>query len=72
MVAENNEYISSTLESMYLSNADYNVIKIAREREDFLRYQKAREQRIAQLTTENSKLRELLEKNDISYESSER
>ncbi|SFC80029.1 hypothetical protein SAMN02910398_03172, partial [Butyrivibrio sp. YAB3001] len=53
-------------------------IKIAREREDFLRYQEAREKKISDLTQEVSsltsevaKLHELLEKNGISYESSE-
>ena len=38
MVAQNNECMSSAIESLYLSNTDENIRKVARDREDFLRY----------------------------------
>ena len=39
MFAQNNECMSSAIESLYLSNTDENIRKVARDREDFLRYQ---------------------------------
>ena len=56
MVAQGNEYMASAVRSMYLSNEDYNVIKVAREREEFLRSQAYKERKIASLTAENASL----------------
>ncbi len=56
MVAQNNECMSSAVESLYLSNTDENIRKVARERDDFLRYQAKREETIKELTDENSAL----------------
>ncbi|SFC22868.1 hypothetical protein [Butyrivibrio sp. YAB3001] len=74
MVAKNNEYMSSTLKSMYLSNADYNVIKVAREREEFLRYQEHILKQNAEMSSEiselNKKLAEyqkIMDENGIKY-----
>ena len=39
MITEGNNALTSAAESLYLSNEDYNVWKVAREREDFLREQ---------------------------------
>ena len=47
MVAEKNDYMASAIETVYLSNEDYNVRKIARERDEFLRHQAYREAKIA-------------------------
>ena len=79
MVAQNNECMSSAVESLYLSNTDENIRKVARERDDFLRYQAKREETIKELTDENAalndevssltdeitRLRKLLEENNI-------
>ncbi len=79
MVAQNNECMSSAVESLYLSNTDENIRKVARDREDFLRYQAKREETIKELTEENAtltsnnasledenaRLRKLLEDNGI-------
>ncbi len=72
MVASNNEYMTSTVESLYLSNSDENIRKVARERDDFLRYQAHREERIKNLESENQsltaeiqRLRNLLEEKGI-------
>ncbi len=56
MVAQNNECMSSAVESLYLSNTDENIRKVARERDDFLRYQAKREETIKELTDENAAL----------------
>ena len=56
MVAQGNEYMASAVRSMYLSNEDYNVIKVAREREEFLRSQAYKERKIASLTAEVASL----------------
>ena len=56
MVAQNNECMSSAIESLYLSNTDENIRKVARDREDFLRYQAKREETIKELTNENATL----------------
>ena len=80
MVAQNNECMSSAVESLYLSNTDENIRKVARERDDFLRYQAKREETIKELTDENAalndevssltdeitRLRKLLEENNIA------
>ncbi len=65
MVAQNNECMSSAIEFLYLSNTDENIRKVARDREDFLRYQANREATIKELTDENARLRKLLEDNGI-------
>lgn len=72
MVAQNNNYMASTVESMYLSSSDYNIRKVAREREDYLRLQASKDRKIAELTgqnatltDENARLRKLLEDNGI-------
>ncbi len=46
MVAQNNDYMTSTIESMYLSNVDKNVLKVAREREEFLRSQAYKDEKL--------------------------
>ena len=63
MVAQDNPYMTSTVESMYLSNADKNILKVAREREDFLRSQAYKDKKLASqaaeivsLTSENQSL----------------
>ena len=56
MVASDNEYMTSTVESLYLSNSDENIRKVARERDDFLRYQAHRKERIKNLESENQNL----------------
>ncbi len=56
MVANDNEYMTSAIETVYLSNEDWNVQKIAREREDYLRMDAYRKRRIEELTSENQKL----------------
>ena len=56
MVAQNNECMSSAIESLYLSNTDENIRKVARDREDFLRYQAKREETIKELTDKNANL----------------
>lgn len=73
MVAQNNDYMASTVESMYLSSSDYNIRKVAREREDYLRLQASKDRKIAELTDQNAaladesaRLRKLLEDNGIS------
>ncbi len=56
MVAQNNDYMASTVESMYLSSSDSNIRKIAREREDYLRLQASKDRKIAELTDKNTML----------------
>lgn len=56
MVAQNNDYMASTVESMYLSSSDYNIRKVAREREDYLRLQASKDRKIAELTDQNAAL----------------
>lgn len=80
MVAQDNPYMTSTVESMYLSNTDRNILKVAREREGFLRSQAYKDKKletqaaeIKTLTSENNsltseidRLRKLLADNGIS------
>ena len=79
MVAQDNEYMASAVKSMYLSNEDYNVIKVAREREEFLRSQAYKERKLAEqgqeieelkgenanLTDEILRLRKIIKDNGI-------
>ena len=74
MVAQDNPYMTSTVESMYLSNTDRNILKVAREREVFLRSQAYKDKKletqaaeiksltseIKSLTSEVDRLRKLL------------
>ena len=46
MIAIDNKYMTSAAESLYLSNSDENVRKVALEREEFLRFQAFREKKI--------------------------
>ena len=60
MVASDNTYMTSAVESVYLSNEDQNVRKIAREREDYLRheaYTKKRLEKLTELENENADLK---------------
>jgi predicted transposase/invertase (TIGR01784 family) len=54
MIANDNDYMNSAVETLYLSNKDYNTVKIARERDDFLRHQVWRENEIKKLREENA------------------
>ena len=63
MAAQDNPYMTSTVESMYLSNTDRNILKVAREREEFLRSQAYKDKKletqaaeIKSLTSENKSL----------------
>jgi predicted transposase/invertase (TIGR01784 family) len=49
MIAENNEYMTSAVQSLFLSNEDRNVRKIAREREEFLKAQAYKDARLSEL-----------------------
>ena len=57
MVANDNKYMTSAVESVYLTNEDRNAIKIAREREDYLRHEAYQKEQIKKLTKENKKLK---------------
>ncbi|SDA61113.1 conserved hypothetical protein (putative transposase or invertase) [Butyrivibrio sp. INlla18] len=72
MVAKKNDYMTSTVESMYLSNTDINILKIAREREDYLRDEASQKRRmsemqeeLAETKEEIARLRKLLADNGI-------
>ncbi len=54
MIANDNKYLESAAESMYLSNEDRIVRKKCRERNDFLRSQAAKDKRIEELESLNS------------------
>ena len=54
MIANDNKYLESTAESMYLSNEDKTIRKICRERNDLLRSQQAKDKRIEDLEKLNS------------------
>ncbi len=54
MVASNDKYMTSAVETVFLTNEDKNAIKIAREREDFLRSQAYKEAKIKELETSNA------------------
>ena len=56
MIAQDNKYLESAVRSAYLSNSDKNIRKIARERDDFLRMEAAREKKLAHLSEENAAL----------------
>ena len=56
MIAQDNEYLVSAARSAYLSNSDKKIQKIARDREEFLRMEAAREKKLADLSRENAAL----------------
>ncbi|MCR5405106.1 MAG: hypothetical protein K6E91_14990, partial [Butyrivibrio sp.] len=41
------EYLSSAVESAYLSNNDKNILRVARDRDDFIRMQAAKDKKLA-------------------------
>ncbi len=49
MITKDNPSFESTAESIFISNADKNVVKRCREREDFYLEQEAREKEMAKL-----------------------
>ncbi len=53
MIANKNDYMASAAETMYISSEEANIIKVAREREDFLAWKAAMTKEIAELTNEN-------------------
>ena len=55
MVAQDNEYLTSAVKSMYLSNEDRVVLKVAREREEFLRSQAYKDRKMAEMSDEIAK-----------------
>lgn len=61
MVANDNKYMTSAVESVYLTNEDRNAIKIAREREDYLRHEAYQKRQIKTLKSDIKKL-----KNDMA------
>ncbi|MBP3784621.1 MAG: Rpn family recombination-promoting nuclease/putative transposase [Butyrivibrio sp.] len=54
MVASNNKYMTSAVETVYLTNEDKNAIKIAREREDFIRLQAYKDAKLKELEESNA------------------
>ena len=60
MVASDNMYMTSAIETAYLSSEDRNIIKIAREREDYLRSEAYKD---AQLKKQRSQIMKLKESN---------
>jgi len=50
MIAQNNESMTSAAESIFLSNQDYNIRKVIRERQEHERY-------VHRLETENASLK---------------
>ena len=56
MIAQDNEYLTSTVESIYLSNIDENIRRAARERDDFLREQAIKDAKMERLSEENENL----------------
>ncbi len=49
MIANDNKYMTSAAESVYLTNEDKNAIKIAREREEYLRHEAYQKEEIKKL-----------------------
>ena len=82
MTTQGNNAMASAAESLYLANADYNIIKVARERNDFLREQTIKNQRLeeqakalakkdvelADKDAENKWLRAILEERGINVD----
>ncbi len=57
MIASDNDYMASAAETMYLSSEDYNIIKVAREREDFLAWKASNKKEKTMLSRENAALK---------------
>ena len=55
MVANDNKYMTSAIETAYLSSENKNIIKIARERDDYLRAEAYRKKTIKALKASNRK-----------------
>ena len=55
MVASNNKYMTSAVETVYLTNEDKNAIKIAREREDFIRLQAYKDRKLKKYEEKEAK-----------------
>ncbi len=66
MVANDNKYMTSAVESVYLTNEDRNAIKIAREREDYLRHEAYQKRQIKDLTKSNKQLAKKLAEKDAT------
>ena len=64
MITEGNNALTSAAESLYLSNEDYNVRKVARECEDFLREQAYKDRLIETQRQELEQNKQELEKKD--------
>ncbi len=54
MVASDNKYMTSAVETVYLTNEDKNAIKIARERADFIRLQAYKDSKLKELEESNA------------------
>ena len=54
MIASDNKYMTSAVETMYLTNEDKNAIKIARERADFIRLQAYKDSKLKELEESNA------------------
>ena len=67
MVANDNKYMTSAVESVYLTNEDKNAIKIAREREDFLRHEAYQKKQIKKLKAALGEKDALLKKYKDKY-----
>ncbi|MCR5672037.1 MAG: Rpn family recombination-promoting nuclease/putative transposase [Butyrivibrio sp.] len=65
MVAQNNEFMSATAESIFLANQDYNVRKVIRERQEHEMYVERLKEKVDTLEDENASLRKLLEEHGI-------
>ncbi len=55
MVASDNKYMTSAVETVFLTNEDKNAIKIAREREDFLRLQAYKDRKLKEYEEKEAK-----------------
>ena len=67
MIAQNNESMTSAAESIFLSNQDYNIRKVIRERQEHERYieriKAERDEALAENATKQAKLDEALTEN---------
>lgn len=68
MITQDNPSMNSTAESIYLSNSDENIRELCRRREDAIAHEKYQKKLIQDLTDENTRLRQLLEANNIKFE----
>ncbi len=68
MIAQDNEYLSSAVESAYISNNDKNILRVARDRDDFIRMQAAKDKKLAAQADEILRLKKLLDDNGIKHD----